>query len=179
MVTIILGKGFEEAEALVPCDLLRRAGIEVRLAGIGGLEITGGHGITVKADCVAEEAELNASEMLVLPGGLGGVASILDCPKVVEAVKNQYAMGKRVAAICAAPTVLARLGITDGKRATCYPGCEKDMGSAVMQDAAVITDGLVTTGRAAGAAMEFGLELIAVLRDQPTADKIAAGVVYR
>lgn len=179
MVTIILGKGFEEAEALVPCDLLRRAGIEVRLAGIGGLEITGGHGITVKADCVAEEAELNASEMLVLPGGLGGVASILDCPKVVEAVKNQYAMGKRVAAICAAPTVLARLGITDGKKATCYPGCEKDMGSAVMQDAAVITDGLVTTGRAAGAAMEFGLELIAVLRDQPTADKIAAGVVYR
>ena len=179
MVTIILGKGFEEAEALVPCDLLRRAGIEVRLAGVGGLEITGGHGITVKADCVAEETELNASEMLVLPGGLGGVASILACPKVMEAVKNQYAMGKRVAAICAAPTVLARLGITDGKRAVCYPGCEKDMGLAIVEDVAAVTDGLVTTGRAAGAAMDFGLELIAVLRDRPTADKIAAGVVYR
>lgn len=179
MVTIILGTGFEEAEALVPCDLLRRAGIQVQLAGIGGLEITGGHGITVKADCIAEETDLNASELVMLPGGLGGVKSILDCPKILEGVAAQYRMGKRVAAICAAPTVLARLGITDGKKATCYPGCEEQMGQAQMVDEPVITDGMVTTGRAAGAAVDFGLELIALLKDRQTAHKVSAAIVYR
>ena len=88
MVYIILGKGFEEAEALVPCDLLRRAGIEVRLAGIGGLEIRGSHGITVRTDCIAEETDLTDAELLVLPGGLGGVASIRASESVLSAVRT-------------------------------------------------------------------------------------------
>lgn len=179
MVYIILGKGFEEAEALVPCDLLRRAGVDVRFAGIGGKQITGSRGITLCADCTVEETDLTAAEMLVLPGGLGGVASILESPAVLSAVRSVYESGRYVAAICAAPTVLARLGITDGKNATCYPGMEGEMGSAKMQDLPAVTDGRVITGRAAGAAFDFALALITALRGQEIAAQVAAGIVYR
>ena len=77
MVYLILGAGFEEAEAIVPCDLLRRAGVEVRLAGIGGTDIPGSHGIPVHADCAAEAAELTKADMLILPGGLGCLAGVI------------------------------------------------------------------------------------------------------
>ena len=178
MVYIILGKGFEEAEALVPCDLLRRAGIDVRFAGIGGTEITGSRGITLRADCVAEETALSDAEMLVLPGGLGGVASIRASKAVLSAVRKVYDQGRFVAAICAAPTVLAQLGITDGKNATCYPGMDDEMGSAKMQDAPAVRDGKIITGRAAGAAFDFALALITALRGQDAAQKVAADIVY-
>ena len=111
MVYLILGAGFEEAEAIVPCDLLRRAGVEVRLAGIGGTDIPGSHGIPVHADCAAEAAELTKADMLILPGGLGGVRSIRGCEPVLRAAREMAQAGKWVAAICAAPTVLAELGL--------------------------------------------------------------------
>lgn len=178
MVDIILGTGFEESEAIIPCDLLRRAGVEVRFVGIGSRHITGGHGITVEADCTVEEADLAASEMLLLPGGLGGVRSILGSEAVLSAVAEGHRRGNFTAAICAAPTILAKLRITDGKRATCYPGCEVDMGSAEICEAGAVTDGKVITGRAAGTAFDFGLALITALRGEETARRIAAQVVY-
>lgn len=179
MIYIILGNGFEEAEAVIPCDLLRRAGLSVRFAGIGGTEITGGHGITVRAECVAEQTDFSDAEMIVLPGGLGGVASIRGCKPVLDALRRQYEAGRLVAAICAAPTVLAELGITDGRMATCYPGCEAMMGSARTCQASVVVDGNVITGRAPGTAFDFALKLIEVLRDKQTAEAVAAGAVYR
>ena len=179
MVYIILGKGFEEAEAIIPCDLLRRTGVDVSFAGIGGLEIIGGHGIAVKADCVAEETDFSKAEMIVLPGGLGGVASIRGCKAVMDAVKTAYAENHYVAAICAAPTILAELGITDGKNATCYPGMEAEMGSANMVSSGAVADGTVVTGKAAGTAFDFALKLISVLRGEAAAASIAAGVVYQ
>lgn len=141
MVYLILGAGFEEAEAIVPCDLLRRAGVEVRLAGIGGTDIPGSHGIPVHADCAAEAAELTKADMLILPGGLGGVRSIRGCEPVLCAAREMAQAGKWVAAICAAPTVLAELGLLEGRRATCYPGMEPEMCGAVMQNAGVVRDG--------------------------------------
>ena len=179
MIYIILGEGFEEMEAIVPCDLLRRAGVNVRFAGIGGREITGGHGITVCADCVAEETDLTKAEMLVLPGGLGGVASIQKSETVKKAVIRVYEDGGYAAAICAGPTVLAGLGITHGKRATCYPGCEAQMGSALICEENAVIDGRVITGRAPGAAFDFGLTLVRVLRGGEVAKQVAAGAVYR
>lgn len=179
MVYIILGKGFEEAEAVIPCDLLRRAGVQVQFAGIGGLEITGSRGITVKADCTVEDAALSDAEMLVLPGGLGGVASIRGCKTVMEAVKQAYEDGRYVAAICAAPTILAELGITDGKNATCYPGMGSEMGGAKLCDDGAVADGRVITGKAAGTAFDFALKLITVLRGEAAAQVVATGIVYQ
>lgn len=127
MVYIILGKGFEPVEAIAPCDILRRGGVDVKLAGIGGKTVEAAHGVTVAADCTVEEIDQNALEMIVLPGGLGGVESILGCQAALDAVKRAWDGGKYVAAICAGPTVLAKLGITAGRRATCYPGCETQM----------------------------------------------------
>lgn len=178
MVYIILGNGFEESEAIVPCDMLRRAGIDVRFAGIGGREIPGGHGITVCADCVAEETDLTAAEMIVLPGGMGGVNSILKSETVLNAVKTVYGNGGYAAAICAGPTVLASLGITDGKRVTCYPGCEVNMGSAKPCEDNAVIDGRVVTGKAPGTAFDFALALIEVLRGKEAAQKVASGAVY-
>lgn len=179
MVYIILGRGFEESEAVVPCDMLRRAGVDVRFAGIGGREIVGGHGIPVCADCVAEETDLTEAEMIVLPGGLGGVQSILESKTVLNAVKAVYDNGGYAAAICAGPTVLAMLGITDGKRTTCYPGCEENMGGAKPCGDKAVIDDRVITGKAPGTAFDFAFALIEVLRGKETAKKVAAGAVYR
>ena len=179
MVYIILGKGFEEIEAIAPCDILRRGGVEVKFAGIGGLEITGGNGITVKADCTVEEMDLEAMELIMLPGGLGGVNSILGSETAMNAVKYAYEQGKFVTAICAAPTVLAKLGITDGRKATGYPGMEGQMGSACMVDANAVRDGKVLTGRAPGAAYDFAYLLLETLQGTETAQRIRTGMVYK
>ena len=179
MVYLILGAGFEESEAIVPCDLLRRAGVEVRLAGIGGTEITGSHGVTVRADCVAEQTALEEAEMLILPGGLRGVASIRACRPVLDAVRQVAERGGWVAAICAAPTVLAQLGITDGRRATCYPGMEPEMGSAVMSGEQTAQDGRIITGVGMGAALEFGLALVEIFCGKETAERIGGSVLAK
>ena len=104
-----------------PGDLLRRAGIETAYVGIDGLEVTGAHGIGVRADLTPEQMDLTRLDMIVLPGGLGGVASIRGCRQVMDAVRFAYDNGKYVAALCAAPTILAELHITDGREAVCYP----------------------------------------------------------
>ena len=179
MVYIILGKGFEEIEAAAPCDILRRGGVDVKFAGIGGLEITGGNGITIRADCTVEEMDLEAMELIMLPGGMGGVHSILGSEAAMDAVRYAYENGKFVTAICAAPTILAKLGITDGKRATVYPGMEDQMGDAEMQDANAVADGKVLTGRAPGAALDFGYLLLENLKGADVAMQVRTGMVYR
>ncbi len=178
MVYIVLGAGFEEMEAVVPCDLLRRAGVDARLVGIGGLEITGSRGIVVKAEQMETQAAWDEAEMIVLPGGLGGVASIQGSAVVMDAVKKAYDDRRWVAAICAAPTILASLGFTDGKKACCYPGMEDEMGTAHMENTGCVRDGKIITGRAAGSAFDFGLALIEALRGKEAALQIAAEVVY-
>jgi 4-methyl-5(b-hydroxyethyl)-thiazole monophosphate biosynthesis len=179
MVYIILGKGFEEIEALAPCDLLRRGGVEVKLAGIGGYEIPGGRGIRVTADCLIEDIDLDKADMIVVPGGMVGVETIESTPAALEIVKKAYDMGIYVAAICAGPRVLAGLGILDGKNAVCYPGMEDQMtGGKMSQDNPVVIDGKVITGRAAGAAIDFGLAILEVLRDGETAKKVGGGIYY-
>jgi len=179
MVYMLLGTGFEETEAIAPLDLLRRAGVDVMTVGLNGLVIRGSHGICVEADTEIGDVDFKDLEMIILPGGLGGVASIRGCKAAMEAVRKAWEDGKYTAAICAGPTVLADLGITDGKRATCYPGCEGQMGSAVMVNAAAVTDGKLITGTSAGCAIPFGLALIAALKGQAEADRIAQQIVLR
>ena len=179
MVAILLGTGFEESEALVPADLLRRAGVEVCLAGIGGTQITGAHGITVTADCALEALNADALDMLMLPGGLGGVEAIQGELRAQALIQRCYDEGCWLAAICAAPTILSNLGFLDRRRAVCYPAMEELMGSAVVQKGTpVVVDGHIVTAEAAGSAFPFGLKLVEVLKGADAARKVAHDVHY-
>ena len=180
MVYMLLGTGFEETEAIAPLDLLRRAGVEIQTVGLNGKIIYGSHNIGIEADIEIGQIDLTDLEMIILPGGLGGVASIRACEAAMNALKFAADNDKFMAAICAGPTVLADLGITDHKTATCYPGCEDGMGNANMvADAAAIQDGKIITGTSAGCAIPFGLALIKALKGTECAEKIAKQIVIR
>ena len=180
MVYMLLGTGFEETEAIAPLDLLRRAGIEVLTVGINGKTVYGGHNIGIEADITLEQLDLTTLEMIILPGGLGGVASIRSSQEAMDAIRFAYENDKFCAAICAGPTVLADLGITDSKNATCYPGCESQMGNAnMLADQAAVWDGKVITGTSAGCAITFGLKLIAALKGSEIAKQIENQIVIR
>ena len=177
---MLLGTGFEETEAIAPLDLLRRAGIEVLTVGLNGKTVYGGHGIGIDADITPDEMDLTDLEMIILPGGLGGVASIRGSQPAMDAIRFAWENGKYCAAICAGPTILADLGITDGKNATCYPGCEAQMGNAnMLTGKAAVRDDKVITGTSAGCAVAFGLELIAALRGEDVANTIKTQIVIR
>ena len=180
MVYVLLGTGFEETEALTPIDLLRRAGIEVLSVGVNGKTVFGGHNIGIEADITLDELDLTNLQMLVIPGGLGGVASIRASKASMDAIAFAAENGKFVAAICAGPTILADLKITDGKNVTCYPGCEGQMGQAkVLAGKSCVRDGNVITGTSAGCAIPFGLALIEALKGPETAKAIAEQFVIR
>lgn len=180
MVFMLLGTGFEETEAITPLDLLRRAGVNILTVGIDGKVITGSHKIRVEADITLDEMDLTDMEMIIIPGGMGGVASLRACPAALEALKFAWENRKYVAAICAGPTVLADLGITDGLKATCYPGQERNMGSAVVDSsAAFVVSGNLITGASAGCAVPFGLALVEALKGRETAEKIKDQIVIR
>lgn len=179
MVYILLAPGFEEAEALVPADLLRRAGIETALVSLGGETVAGSHGITVTADTTLDRIDLSRAEMLVLPGGGVGVKNLGAEPAVEAAVREAVDRGLWVAAICAAPTLLGKWGLLAGKQAVCYPGMEDGLacGQARM-DQGVVTDGRIITGRAAGSAVDFGLTLAAALVGAEGAEKVRGEIYY-
>ena len=180
MVYMLLGTGFEETEAIAPLDLLRRAGVEVATVGVTGKIVYGSHSLGIEADLLMDEMDLTNLDMIILPGGLGGVASARASQAAMNALKFAWDNGKYVAAICAGPTVLADLGITDGRKATCFPGCEEQMGTALMQEnAAAVQDGRLITGTSAGCAIPFGLKLIEALKGKTEADRIAAQIVIR
>ena len=180
MVYVLLGTGFEETEAIAPIDLLRRAGIPTTTVGINGTTVYGSHNIGIAADITIGQMDLTDLEMIILPGGLGGVASVRANALAMNALRFAWDNEKYVAAICAGPTVLADLGITEGKRATCYPGCEDGMGGAVMeQGKACVRDGKLITGTSAGCAVAFGLELVAALKGAAAADVVRQQIVIR
>ena len=178
MVYVLLGTGFEEVEAITPVDLMRRAGISVMTVGVTGKTVYGGHNIGIEADITLDEMDLTDLEMIVLPGGLGGVASARASEGALDALRFAWENGKFVAAICAGPTVLADLHITDGRNATCYPGCESGMGSAKMVSGTpCVRDGNLITGMSAGCAIPFGLALIEALKGPDAAKAIASQIV--
>lgn len=179
MVYIMLGKGFEETEAVAPGDVLRRAQIPMQYVGIGGRTVEGAHGISIQADITLEEMDLEAMDMIVLPGGLGGVESVENSAGAMAAVRYALDHDKYVAAICAAPTILGKRGWLDGRHAVCYPGCESGMGQAIVHpEKEAVVDGKLITGRAPGAAIEFGLTLAGILNGAFTPDEIAGYMVY-
>lgn len=165
MVYVILADGFEEVEALCTLDVLRRAGADAVTVGIGGSFATGTHGVTVRCDIDAlhDTVHMESCEMLVLPGGMPGAENIDKYEHIDSYIKEVLSHGGFVGAICAAPMILGKRGLLEGKRATCYPGFEKYLRGAQLCDEPAVRDGQTVTSRCMGTAMPFALELVECL----------------
>lgn len=174
-VAVILAPGFEEMEALAPVDLLRRANFDVDLVGLEE-EVTGSHGITVKADKVISPS-LKTYDLIVIPGGQPGADNLKNNEIVIDSLKFAYANGNNVAAICAGPIVLEKAGLLTGKNYVSFPGTETEIKNGHRQaEAIVVRDGNIITARGAGASYEFSLALIEMLGGD--ADKISDSIQY-
>ena len=173
MITVFLAEGFEEIEALAPVDILRRAGLAVQTIGVTGKTVTGARGITVTADLRIEDAKkADNLRAVVLPGGMPGTRNLANAPDVIDFLHFAYDRGLLIAAICAAPSVIGRLGFLAQKRATCFPGYEKDLRGAVITGERVVRDGRFITGKGAGASIAFALEIVTALVSAEKADSI-------
>lgn len=164
MVYCFLADGFEELEAIAPIDMLRRAEVEVITVGVTGKNVTGSHGITFVADITDDEVVLSKElEAVILPGGMPGTLNLEKSDAVQRAIDFAVKNDKYVCAICAAPSILGHKGLLKGKKATAFPGFEKDLEGAILGDEYVCTDGKFITARGAGVAVKFGLEIVSRL----------------
>ena len=170
---VILAEGFEEVEAVVPVDVLRRAGVRVTIAGVTDLRVKGSRMIGLAADILLKDL-VDLPDAVILPGGLPGATNLAKSEEVSKLVKKMNVAGKIVAAICAAPAaVLAPLGILDGKKATCYPGCEADFSKKTVHSKdRVVVDGNIITSQGPGTALEFALAIAVRLAGQDMADNV-------
>lgn len=178
-IAVMLANGFEEVEGLTTVDLCRRAGIEVITTSISDIKaVTGSNGINIVADEVIANLDFDSLDMIVLPGGMPGTINLSNCEALATELKK-FAAEKKVAAICAAPSVLGGLGILNGKTATCYPGFEEKLLGANATTNKVEVDGNVITSRGVGTAIEFALAIITMLVDADKAAQISKSIMYR
>jgi 4-methyl-5(b-hydroxyethyl)-thiazole monophosphate biosynthesis len=157
-ILLPLADGFEEIEAITVIDVLRRAGIEVDTVGMMGGWVTGSHGVRVMADKKVSEIKIEDYDGIVLPGGLPGVTNLAKSSKLKEFLQELNERGKLIAAICAAPSILAKEHLLDDKRATIYPGMEREL--SYPRDERIVVDGNIITSQAPGTAMEFALAIV-------------------
>ena len=167
MIAIFYADGFEEGEAIVPTDMLRRAGLEVKTVSItDSNKVVGSHNITIETDLIWDKFNPEEYDTLILPGGLRGTENLTNFTALGEALKNHHAAGKLCCAICAAPSLLGKLGILSGKKYTCYPGFESDSFGGEYQNNYVTHDGNIITARAMSASVEFAREIIKTLKPE-------------
>lgn len=180
MIYVFLADGFEETEAVAPIDILRRAEKDVVTVGIGSDTVQSSHGITMLCDITDMQVQLDERvEMIVLPGGMPGTLNLEKSPVVQAAIDHCVSNDTPVAAICAAPSILGKRGLLEGRKAICFPGFEKFLNGAEVSPDSVVTDGIFTTGVGPGAAIEFGLRLAEVLCGKAESERIAAGMQCR
>lgn len=174
MIYAFLADGFEETEAIAPIDILKRFGKEVVTVGVGGGKVKGAHGITVTADITDNDVIMTDKvEMIVLPGGMPGTLNLEKSPVVQAAIKFCADNKKAIGTICAAPSIIGKLGLLKGKKATCFPGFEQFLEGAMFTGDLVNIDDNIVTAKGAGAAIDFGLALGALLCGEEKAEKIA------
>lgn len=179
MIIVLLADGFEEIEALTPVDLLRRAGVTVKTVGVGGKIAVGSHGIPVVCDLLPDEVNLKDVSTAIFPGGMPGSLNLDASPFTDTVINEIIGKGGRLAAICAAPLILGRRGLLKGKKATCYPGFEKELKGAITVDEEVVTDGLITTAKGMGVSLAFAEELVSLVVSKEKADELSSAIMER
>lgn len=177
MIITLLANGFEEIEALTPVDVLRRAGLDVKTCSIGEKGVMGAHGIEVFSDLSPSEIDPADVDMLILPGGMPGATNLDASPLTDALIESVLSKGGRLAAICAAPLVLGRRGLLEGKNATCYPGFESELSGANVTGEGVVTDGNITTAKGMGVALDFALELVRLTVGEDKAREISSAIM--
>lgn len=178
-VLTFLAEGYEEIEALAVIDILRRAGVTVDLVSISDeLLVTSSHNVTVLCDKLFDDVDFEEAEMLFLPGGMPGTKNLAACKKLEAMILKFNDEGKKLTAICAAPSVYGMLGLLKGKKATCFPSFEDKLLGATQIGGRVVTDGNITTSKGMGTAVDLGLELLAILEGQEKSDKIKGDIQY-
>ena len=179
-VAIMLADGFEEVEALAVADVLYRAGVRADLISVtDARHVTSSHGIRVVADLMLEDVDLSTYTVLFLPGGMPGTLGLKGTPAIQAEVLRRADAGQPVAAICAAPSILAELGVLEGRHATANPAFVKAIaaGGAIVHENPVVVDEFIITSRGAGTALELGLEIVRYLLGDEAVDEVARGVV--
>ena len=177
---IFLADGFEEIEGLTVVDILRRAGVEIHMVSITGeTKVTGSHGIEIKCDTCIGQENFSETELFVLPGGMPGTKNLGACKALTELLTASFESGKKLAAICAAPSVLGDLGILKGKKACCYPGFEEHLTGAQVVLDQVAQDGNVTTSRGMGTAIPFALSLVSQMVSEEKAQELAQSIIFK
>ena len=188
---VFFAEGTEECEALLVVDLLRRAKVEVLVASASGSrEILSSHKVHITADALAEEVDYSDVDLVVLPGGIPGTPNLAanktvteTCAAFAKTVTDTCVAfakaGKKVAAICAAPSVLAALGLLEGKNATAHAAFQDKLAGAHVLDTEVVVDGNITTSYGLGGAIPFALELVRQLAGEAEADRIRNAIAYR
>lgn len=172
--------GYEEVEALTVVDLLRRAGVEVNMVSVTDEKnVTGSHGISINMDSKFDDNDYSDGDLFFLPGGMPGTKNLLAHKGLCGLLRDKAEEGKRLAAVCAAPSVYGQLGLLKGRRATCYLGFEEQLIGAECVTDSVVTDGNITTSRGMGTSIDLGLELITLLCDADKAMTIGKGIIYK
>ena len=177
-VAVLVADGFETIECLTMVDVLRRGGVRVSLVStMSTRDAVSSQQIEITCDCTLEEVDFDDYDYIVLPGGLPGATNLRRDERVCNLVR-EFATKKHVAAICAAPSILGELGLLVGRRATCFPGFDKSFPAGTFAgEKTVIVDGNIITGRGAGHAITFGLAILAHLKGQEAADKVAKSIM--
>ena len=182
-VYVFLADGFEDVEALIPVDVLRRGGVEVVTVSTTDFPLVeSAHGVNIEADLQFDQCDFSDADLLMLPGGMPGASNLYAHEGVCQAVKAQAAAGRRVSAICAAPAVvLAQLGLLQGRKATCYPGFEQALkdGGATYTGDLVTVDGNITTAEGPAAAFPYAYELLSQLVSKEVSDQVAEGMRFK
>ncbi len=179
MIAILIADGFEEIEALTPLDVLRRAGLDVRTVAIGSKIAVGSHGIPVICDMEASEVNEKELSTVIFPGGMPGSLNLDASPYADKFINAVLKNGGRIAAICAAPLVLGRRGLLEGKEAICYPGFEEELRGAEISEKSVVTDANITTAKGMGVALHFALELVRLICGEDKANEISKSVMEK
>lgn len=177
-IYVHLSEGFEEIEAITIIDVLRRSGLKVTTVSVtGNLIVTGSHQIPVTADILFKDADYEAADMIILPGGMPGAKNLSEHQGLNQQILKYFNEGKYLGAICAAPMVFGKLGILQGKNVVCYPGFETYLQGANIKKVPVVKDDRIVTGRGPGVAIHFSLEVVRMLKDEAAALKLKEAMV--
>jgi 4-methyl-5(b-hydroxyethyl)-thiazole monophosphate biosynthesis len=174
-----LAPGFEDIEAVTIIDILRRAGVDVLTVGVQDREVESAHGVRIYTDAKIDEVKIEEGDAIVLPGGRVGTDNLKKSARIIDAITTMTGHDKIIAAICAAPTVLAKAGILAGRNATCYPGFENELKGAVFQEERVVIDGKIITSRGAGSAAEFALKIVELMVGVETSENLKKAMLFQ